>query len=326
MTWLALAACVALMLFGATSLLASLLVWPALGRHLAGAEPRGETLLALRFAPTLAAAFVSGAIFLPVFLRLEPRQSGERVGVVMLAVAASVAAMLLAGPLRALRSIVATHSLERRWRAGPAPVALPGWRLPAFAIDERFPLIAVVGVLRPRLYIARQVLARCTRDEIAAIVAHEAGHVARRDNFARLLLRSCPDPLAFTPMGDAVERAWSEACDRAADDHAAARTGSRLDLAAALVTVARALGAPAPAGRALAAHCQEGEITSRVRRLLRPGPGRDGRGAAPRRVARLVMPALVLTPACAAIAAATLSPTVAGRIQALAESAVRLLQ
>jgi hypothetical protein len=319
MTYLGLAGCLALITFGAVSLLASLVVWPAARRHLGRAEPRGGTLLALRFAPTLAAAVAVGAIVLPAFLRLEPRHSGESIGVAMLILAASVACMVVAGPLRALRSVLATRALVRRWRAGAAEAVLPGWRSPAFAIDEAVPPIAVVGVVRPRLYVARQVLERCTRDELVAIVAHETAHVSRRDNLKRLLLRSCPDLVALTPLGARIERVWSEASDRQADDYAAERTGSRLDLAAALVKVARSLGAPAPAGGALAAFCREAEISTRVRRLLHPTRQGVG-GLTPRRLA------LVAGPVLLALAAIAQHAGVAARIHGVAEAVVRFLQ
>jgi len=320
MTYLGLACCLSLTAFGAASLVAALLVWPAVRRQLVIAEPRGGTLLALRFTPTIAACLVAGAIVLPSFLRLEPRHSGERVGVTLIGLGAAVALMLLAGALRALRSVLATRALERRWRVGAAEIVLPGFPLPAFAIDEPFPLIAVVGVVRPRLYVARQVLERCTPGELAGIVAHETAHVSRRDNLKRLLLRACPDILAFSPMGARIERAWTEASERAADDNAAARTGSRLDLAAALVKVARSLVAPAPTDGVLAAFCREEEITTRVRRLLHPAPERGGRGVAAQRVA------LVLAPGLMALVAVAQNAGVAARIHGVAEMLVRFLQ
>ena len=309
--------CLALMAFGAVSLLASLAVWPAARRHLDRAEPHDGTLLALRLAPTVAATLVAGAILVPAFLRLEPRDSGEHVGLVMLAFSAAVVCMIVAGPFRTLRAALATRALVRRWRTGAAEIVLPGWSLPAFVVDEACPPVAVVGVIRPRLYVARQVLERCTSSELAAIVAHEAAHVGRHDNLKRLLLRACPDLLAFAPVGERIERAWSEASDRAADDHAAARTGTRLDLASALVKVARFV-APVPAGGAFAALCGEAEISTRVRRLLHPTQRRGG--PSPRRLS------LVAGPALLALLAIAQDARVAERIYGVAEAVVRLLQ
>lgn len=276
MTFLVLAFCLAILTMAAISALASLALRPVVRRFVSAAEPRVGTLFALRYTPTLLALLFTVLIFLPAFMRLEPRHSGERISALMIVLATACCLALLAGPIRGVLSAVATARLERRWRSRATPIHLPRSPVPAFAIDEEFPLVAVVGILRPRLYVARRVLRHCTADEMAAIVAHETAHHRRRDNLKRLILWSCPDLLSFSAATGELERAWSESCDRAADDYAA-RRGSRLDLAAALVKVARALDAPAPAGDLLAAFCcgGGGDITTRVRRLLNP-PGSTG--------------------------------------------------
>ena len=319
MTYLLLACCLPLMAFGAVSALASLAMPAALRRCLARAEPRSDTLLWLRFVPTICAGVVAGLVVLPAFLRFEPRQSGERAGPLMLALGATVVLMIAAGLARGAASLLRTRALVRRWRGGAARIDLPGSSLPAFAIDEEFPLVAVVGILRPRLYVARTVLERCTHDEIAAIVAHEACHVLRRDNLKRLLLRSCPDLLASFAVGADLESAWSEACDRAADDHAVAK-GSRLDLAAALVKVARALRGTAPEGGALAAFCRGEDLAGRVRRLLRWEAGGRDEGPGSRSGAVFVAMALL---ACVVIGQ---DAGLLRGVHAAAEMVVRLLQ
>lgn len=319
MTYVLLACCLPLMAFGATSALASLAMPLALRRCLLRAEPRSGTLLWLRFAPTLCAGVVAGLVVLPAFLRFEPRQSGERAGPLMLALSASVVLMIAAGLARGAASLIKTRALVRRWRRGAARIDLPGTSLEAFAIDEAFPLFAVAGILRPRLYVARTVLERCTHDEIRAIVAHEAGHVLRRDNLKRLLLRSCPDLLASFAVGADLESAWSEACDRAADDHAAAK-GKHLDLAAALVKVARVLRGTAPEGGVVAAFCSGEDLAGRVRRLLRREA--DGRNAGTRPRSRVVYMTIALV-ACVVIGQ---EPRLLQGVQAAAEMVVRLLQ
>ena len=318
MTFAGLAVCVALMAFAAVSALASLALHPFLRRAVSGDEPRVGTLLALRYTPTLLAALFTGLIVLPAFLQLEPRRSGERIGVLMIVLAAASGSVLLAGPLRGLRSMLATAGLARRWRSGATEVSLPGAPVPAFMVDEEFPLVAIVGIFRPRLYVARRVLRRCTVSEVTAIIAHETAHHRRHDNLKRLLLYSCPDVLAFTGAAADLERAWSESCDRAADDFAA-RRGSRLDLAAALVKVGRALDAPAPADGVLAAICRGDDITARVRRLLQPPP----RGR--RRWTDRLLPILLLG---SAVAGFLLGRGIEVRlgVHGMTESLVRLLQ
>ena len=319
MTFLGLAFCLGILVFGTVSALFSMALRPMMRRAAAVPGPSSGTLFALRYAPTLTALLFTTLVFLPAFLFLEPRHSGERIGPLMLALAGAVVILLAAGPLRGLRSLLASQALVRRWRSGAVALPLPGSPVPAFAIDEEFPLVAVVGILRPRLYVARRVLRGCTGDEMAAILRHEGAHVLRRDNLKRFILCSCPDLLAFGSAAPGLERAWGRACDRAADDHAA-RRGSPLDLASALVKVARAIQGPAPVGAALSACCGGDEIATRVRRLLGAGAGDAGAPAGGRRLAIL----LVLLALAGLVAGQ--DAAVRRGVHGVTEDVVRLLQ
>ena len=93
------------------------------------------------------------------------------------------------------------------------PLILPGATIPAFAVATPFPIVAVVGLFRPRLVIARSVLESCTPDELATIVAHEQAHVAHHDNLARALFLLAPDVVAWLPLGDTAARRLAR-CDR----------------------------------------------------------------------------------------------------------------
>jgi Zn-dependent protease with chaperone function len=149
-------------------------------------------------------------------------------------------------------------------------------------VDESFPLVSVVGWFRPHLVVARSVLSCCDRDELAAILAHEAGHSERRDPWVRLLFRACPDFLSLTPWADRMERAWTEAAEQDADERAA-RTGPTraMDLASALVKVARLAGAGrSPAAAAMALYRGDG-ISTRVVRLLERESHPQGAPTAP---------------------------------------------
>jgi Zn-dependent protease with chaperone function len=155
---------------------------------------------------------------------------------------------------------------------------------------------------------------------LAAVLAHEEGHLAARDNLKGLLLRCCPDPLALLPLGDRLCRAWAEAAEAAADEHAA-RAGSprALALAGALVKVARM----APPGRraslpATAFHDGAG-IARRVKRLLDRTEKEDV--ASPR--SPYALSAWAFAPVLALTAT---SPLVLRAVHALTEAALRLLR
>ena len=319
MTYLGLAVCLALIAFGSASAIASLVLAPLLRRFLARGGASCEALFALRFAPTVLAALFVGAFFVPAFLRHEPQRTTEAITPAMIALAAAAALVLAAGPLRGFLSILALRRLARNWESGAVEVDLPGAPARAMAVDVGFPLVAVVGTFRPRLYIARQVLERCAEDEVAAIMAHEAGHVRRRDNLTRLLLRSCPDLLAFGRLASRTERAWTAACDRAADDDAT-RGGGRLTLASALVKVAR-LARPLDPRIPAAAFCEGGDLAGRVRRLLDPETGAGGPPSRRRPLAGAAAAALALL-----LLPAVIEASVLRRLHELTEIVVRSLQ
>ena len=317
MTRAAIGACLSLLAFGALSVLVALLLRP-LFRRAAAAEWTSGALLALRFAPTACAVLLAGGLVMPAFVRHEPHHSGERVAWGLILPAAAALAMIVAGVVRGAQALRASRRLRESLARDAEPIDLPGAPAPAFIVDNEFPLVALVGMIRPRLFLSRRVLAICTPAELAAILEHEAAHLARRDNLKQLLVRSCPDVLAWTGAAGRLEAAWEDACERAADDHGA-RGGLRDDLASALVKVARAVPARFPAAAPYFAFSRGDAVAARVRRLLVDGPARAGRP-----FARVIGTALA-----AAGAAALLTPdwdAALLRVHAASEMIVRLLQ
>jgi Zn-dependent protease with chaperone function len=136
-----------------------------------------------------------------------------------------------------------------------------------------FPIIAVVGTITPRLFIAEQVLRTLSEEELSAAIAHECGHLAARDNLKRSLLRVCRDALMIVPCGRSLDRAWAETAECAADEHAAQKSpATALDLASALVKIAKMIPAGTHAAVPVAAFLVGNEETrgvkARVGRLL----------------------------------------------------------
>jgi hypothetical protein len=89
-------------------------------------------------------------------------------------------------------------------RAG-RPLALADTSMQAYAIDTDAPLMALVGVLRPRLLITRPVLEALTDEELRASVAHELGHWRAWDNLKRLAMHAAPDLLSATGAARALD-------------------------------------------------------------------------------------------------------------------------
>lgn len=244
--------------------------WPLLlrGSHRASAAARARLAFVCRLLPTtvsLAAAAAGGA----AFLRHEPVQGDEPVGVVLFALGGAAAALLAGTVVRTFAAVLASERLARAWTAHPPALELPDSRTPAWAIDVEFPVVAVVGIWRPRLVVARSVVEHCTPEELAAIAAHERAHLAVRDNLRKLLMQTAVDGLSFTTRQAAVSRFWQEASEDAADDRASASGARSLDLASALVTVARlAPGLRMTAWPAAACFYRGDGLERRVRRLL----------------------------------------------------------
>ena len=134
-----------------------------------------------------------------------------------------------------------------------------------------FPVIAVVGVFRPKLFIAEQIFSTLSEAELAAAIEHETGHLVTRDNLKRVLLRIGRDLLVF-PMGKKLEKAWAENSESAADEYAAqSNKETALNLASALIKIAKMVPTNATATMPLGAFLienQEVDVTWRVRRLL----------------------------------------------------------
>ncbi len=274
MTYPSMALAVALASFAAVNLAVSpmaLALWRAARRDPDGtqAADRAAGLLLVRGLPVMVAMPLVAGLVVPAFHLFEPRQSDEVVGASLMALAAVGAGLVAAGLVRGWRALRTTRRLVRRWLRNARPVDLGGRRIPTLCIESDFPVVAVVGLIRPRLLVARQVLDACTPQQMRAVVAHETAHVRAWDNLKRLAIRSCPDVLALAQAGRQMERDWYLAAEEAADDRAATDTSpAALDLAEALLTVARL--APARPGDVFPVSALfEGEgVERRVRRLL----------------------------------------------------------
>ena len=285
---------------------------PAIARALSRYAPasRATLLFRLRVLPAVLAIVWAFGGALPIFLIYEPRDADESLSLTMVLLAVTGLALLVRGATRAVMAWRRTSEVRRAWVARGRKLEGFDTALPIYAIDEPYPTVAVVGVTRPVLFIAEQVLRECSADEVQVMVRHESAHVTVRDNLKRFVIRACPDTLS--PSG-ALERAWSSAAEEAADAVAVAdRPSSALELAEALIHVARL--APARTPVLASAFYLGGSIESRVRRLIAP----DGERMAP-------LPAVSALVACAALAAAAAIAAAAPSLHSGMEVLVRHL-
>lgn len=167
---------------------------------------------------------------------------------------------------------------------------------------------AVVGWLRPVVWLPLVAVTGLSPEQLRAVLAHELAHIRRYDFVVNLLQRCIEALLFYHPavwLVSATIRAEREHC---CDEAALAVCGDRLTYAAALVELEIARSTPPQ----LAMAATGGDLARRVRRVLgRDAHRRDWRdaiAACTLTVALLVMAACQTTPLAAQSSAAE-SPT-----------------
>src|ERR1044072_3432101 len=242
------------------------------------ARTAAEILFVMRIGPPVIAIISIGAFMIPSYLIYEPHTTAEVVSWKLGLLAALSAIGVGLAIARGLRSWLATRSLVKNWLASSTTVELDGIDIPTYVFEHSFPIVAVVGAFRPRLFIADHVFESLTEEELAATIAHEYGHLAAHDNFKRAVMRVSRAALLLLPCGRSLDRAWSEASESAAAEHAAERSSLvALNLASALVRIAKMI----PNG-------QRQEIPAAVSAFLNPFLGGDDSPGVKFRVRRLV--------------------------------------
>jgi Zn-dependent protease with chaperone function len=239
------------------------------------ARTRAEILFVMRIGPPVIAIVALAAFMVPSYLIYEPHKTEEFVSWKLGTLAALSAVGVALAVSRGVRSWLATRSLLKQWLATSTPIQLDAITVPTFVVQHQFPIIAVVGALRPRLFIAHQVLESLSQEELAAAIAHECGHLAAHDNFKRTVMRISRAALLLIPCGRSLDRSWSDASESAADEHAAQRSSLvALNLASALVRIAKMIPKgqhqimPASVSAFLSGDEDTPRVKVRVRRLV----------------------------------------------------------
>jgi Zn-dependent protease with chaperone function len=236
------------------------------------AKNQARFIFALSVFPFAGALIFVFAFLLPSYLLFEPRKSDEVVGFKLALLSFISLCGISVAIYRVFGSWWATRRLVSDWLKNAEPVKIENVFIPVYRINHQFPVIAVVGTFRPRMFIAGQIFESLSAEELHAAIAHEHGHLAARDNFKRIILRISRDLLVF-PLGKTLERAWAETAESAADEYAAQKGGklTAINLASALIKIARIVPEGAkpdmPAGAFLIAEHAE-YISVRIRHLL----------------------------------------------------------
>ena len=134
---------------------------------------------------------------------------------------------------RALRTARVLSVLERTGH--------PRCDLGVTVIETPEPVCLAVGLLRPRILLARSLLLQLDASERTVVLAHERAHVVRRDALVGALVR-CLSTFHLPHVGRWLVRELDVAAEQACDERAASAVGDRLLVAATILQVERALG------------------------------------------------------------------------------------
>jgi hypothetical protein len=241
------------------------------------ASNRAWLLAQIRLVP-LAAVVILVPAQIQAFRTYEAGRP-ESAGMLLLAVAAAGVWSAINAARRTYSAWRDTVCVMNQWKMGATRLTVERWHGRAWAIHTPFPVVALAGVWRPQLFVARQVLSRCTIAELASIGAHEAAHAAAYDNLLRLLFELTPGARLLRRVAEPIERAWATASEEAADG-AARESTSAVDLASALAKVARLAECSRPASMFVSTLIGGADLSTRVRRLLGATPARKRHGAA----------------------------------------------
>ena len=242
--------------------------------HFAETQPAAlaaRFLLILRLLPSALAMLFVVLLGVPSYVRLEPSVASEQVGVVCILLGILGLATWWGAILRAMRALYLSIHHNRCFVAAARETPAPAHSPRMLVIEGDRPVLALSGLLRPRLLLSSSLLRALSPDELRAALAHEHAHRASRDNWKRLLFLLAPDALPFRNPLYVIEQRWAKFTEWAADDRAVAGDSQRaLSLASALLRVAR-LGANPPLPYLSTSLLAGGhDLRARVDRLLQP--------------------------------------------------------
>jgi len=215
-----------------------------------------RAMFTLRLLPAVCAATIVLLACVPSYFRLEPETAAEHVGYVCLAAALLGLGLWARSLRRGLRAVADSRRFLEAQKSAP--------------------LLALAGIIRPRLVISHHVVSALTPEQLAVALRHERAHWTARDNLKRLCILLAPPGVPFSRDGETLERAWRKYAEWAADDRAVGGSERRsMALAEALVRIARMTPGPPPSPLAVSLLGDDQQFAARVERLLRAPSAED---------------------------------------------------
>lgn len=264
--------------------------WRSLPQRNAAERRVAALLFSLRVLPLVVSVVTTFAFVVPSFQLLEPRSIDEGIGTMPLALGASALLLIAYGCFRVISAQTMTSRLVANWLQDAYLLDAPTEIVTSCSGRETPPL-TLVGVRKPRVVVSESAIALLSHDELRIALKHERAHVQSRDNLKKLVFRFCP----FPGMAK-LESAWAEAAELAADEEAVSRLDEAVDLAAALIKLARL--APVNVAPTCTMGLVTGSISFRVARLLAWNEAEAGQSRQMRMRAWNVAPPVVASLLC----------------------------
>ncbi len=226
-------------------------------------------LFAIRILPFALGIGAVLGLCVPSYLWFEPHATPERVGVGCLALVLLGAAGWIVSMARVSRALAISQRCQRVWKETGHADRLAGETAGAMVVEKDAPLLALAGILRPRLIVSRGVLCALSADQLDVALQHERAHRVSRDNLKRLFLLMVPDAIPFVRGLGALDGAWAKFAEWAADDEAVQGDSNRaVSLASALLRVARMGSGPRLSFLHTSLVGGDRDLAARVERLL----------------------------------------------------------
>lgn len=237
-------------------------------RRLVSPNAHPNAVFALGIAPGVGAFVFVVGFFIAAQRKLELPQAAESINLTVITLAVMAVSTLATTVFQARRALLSTRRLVSGWMRQARRLPTQGLPLPTFVIEDPFPLAVIVGVISPRILIARCLFDQLTVRELDAVLAHELAHHVGRDNLKRLALECSPTVWSRLNARSWATR-WAEASERAADAAAAAGDPHvATALASALVKTSRLI-TQSRTGECMCSALHHGApVAERVRRLL----------------------------------------------------------
>src|SRR5689334_18361991 len=164
-------------------------------------------LFCIRMFPVVLGMALTLGFALPSFLLLEPKRTAEAPELYLIVLALAGFCILIVFLLRSLWLLSVSRKTLKKWllRSEILPISFP---IPVYRVESPESLIAVVGILRPKVLVGKAAFNSLTPHELKAALSHELEHVRSLDNQKQFVLKVSRLP-RFLLCFSRLDPAWS---------------------------------------------------------------------------------------------------------------------